>query len=133
MTISGQTSINNFPSNKISHQNSRQSISQVSKHGPSRTVYSVMRPTRAVYQSVNRKVVSPQKEALNSTIRSKESGTNVSYQSNYSAIQSNILRFKNGGLSTPTKKINVPNSIKKSGMKGMSSINNSRVSSVVRN
>ena len=29
------------------------------------------------------------------TLVSKESGTNVSYQSNYSAIKSNILRFKN--------------------------------------
>ena len=32
---------------------------------------------------------------LNQTHVSKESGTNVSYQSNYSAIKSNILRFKN--------------------------------------
>ena len=31
----------------------------------------------------------------NMTMRSKESGTNVSYQSNYSAIKSNIMRFKN--------------------------------------
>ena len=39
---------------------------------------------------------------LNQTHISKESGTNVSYQSNYSAIKSNILRFKNKRLTTVT-------------------------------
>jgi len=37
---------------------------------------------------------------LNQTHVSKESGTNVSYQSNYSAIKSNILRFKNKRMTT---------------------------------
>ena len=55
---------------------------------------------------------------MNQTRLSKESGTNVSYNSNYSNIKSNILKFKNkkgpvklpipigsraGGVTTPSK------------------------------
>ena len=81
------------------------------------------------------------------TARSKESGMNVSYQSNYSNIKSNILRFKNKGaaikvpiaVQTPSKfnqthtsKISVPNSVKKSNLKPIARVQ-PRAPSAIKN
>jgi hypothetical protein len=46
------------------------------------------------------------------TMHSKESGTNVSYQSNYSAIQNNIMRFKNKRNTVQYSKIVIKEGVK---------------------